>query len=290
MKLLGGASALVKKLGKHRLILILIVFAVIIGASLPPFMTASCLTRQQTAAEIRTLETLRSMTRGGVLPADEVVARIETDFPRTKAAALARMVRARIKVRANDYAGAATLLDTNLVRDHTSIGDYALFMRANALEQTGKSAEARAAFDRLEGDYSSSIRAREAKLRSADLLLKAGQPAALPALLSELAAKDDPAALLLSAKAYTQSSDTTRALAAYRRIYFFAPVSSESTQAANAIPQLGSNLSPASAEEAIARADRFYAANKYGDALQAYTDAIGKFASLATTQNQLRRG
>lgn len=230
------------------------------------------------------------MTRAGILPADEVVARIETDFPRTKAAALARMVRARIKVRANDYAGAATLLDTNLVRDHTSIGDYALFMRANALEQAGRSAEARAAFDQLARDYSSSIRAREAKLRSADLLLKAGQAAAVPALLSELAAKDDATALLLSAKAYTQSSDTTRALAAYRRIYFFAPASSESTQAATAIPQLGSNLSPAAAEEAIARADRFYAATKYGDALQAYTDAIGKFPSLATTQNQLRRG
>jgi soluble lytic murein transglycosylase len=281
---------LVKKLSKHRLTLILIGLAVIVGASLPPFMTASCLTRQQTAAEIRTLETLRSMTRAGILPADEVVARIETDFPRTKAAALARMVRARIKVRANDYAGAATLLDTNLVRDHTSIGDYALFMRANALEQAGRSAEARAAFDLLARDYSSSIRAREAKLRSADLLLRAGQAAAVTALLSELAAKDDATALLLSAKAYTQSSDTTRALAAYRRIYFFAPASSESTQAATAIPQLGSNLSPAAAEEAIARADRFYAANKYGDALQAYTDAIGKFPSLATTQNQLRRG
>ena len=78
-----------KKLGKYRLTLILVGLAVVTGASLPAFLTASCLTRQQTPAEIRALENLRTMTRGGVLPADEVVARIESDFPRTKAAALA---------------------------------------------------------------------------------------------------------------------------------------------------------------------------------------------------------
>jgi len=83
----------VKKLRKYRLTLILIGLAVVIGASLPTFMTASCLTRQQTPAEIRALEGLRTMTRGGVVPSEEVVARIESDFPRTKAAALARIVR-----------------------------------------------------------------------------------------------------------------------------------------------------------------------------------------------------
>ena len=61
------------KLNKHRLILILIGVAVLIGASLPPFMTASCLTRQQTPAEIKALETLRALTRGGILPSEDVV-------------------------------------------------------------------------------------------------------------------------------------------------------------------------------------------------------------------------
>lgn len=86
-----------KKLSKYRLTVILIGLAVVIGASLPAFMTASCLTRQQTPAEIKALENLRAMTRGGVLPSEDVVARIESDFPRTKAAALARLVRARIR-------------------------------------------------------------------------------------------------------------------------------------------------------------------------------------------------
>src|SRR4029434_7102326 len=99
---LGGS---VNKLGKYRLTLIALGVAVVIGASLPPFMTASCLTHQQTPAELRALEGLRGMTRGGVLPSEDVVARIESDFPRTKAAALARIVRARIKANARDFNG-----------------------------------------------------------------------------------------------------------------------------------------------------------------------------------------
>ena len=78
-----------RKLGKHRFLLILIGLAIVAGASLPPFMTASCLTRQQTP-EQRALDNLRNMTRGDVLPSEDVVARIESDFPRSKAGALAR--------------------------------------------------------------------------------------------------------------------------------------------------------------------------------------------------------
>src|SRR5713226_2833255 len=105
---------------KHHIIFIIIGLVIIVGASLPPFMTASCLTRQQTPAEIRALENLRAMTRGGVLPAEEVVARIESQFPRSKAAALARLVRARIKAGNKDFAGAAELLNTSVVRDFSS--------------------------------------------------------------------------------------------------------------------------------------------------------------------------
>ena len=179
---------MLKSLGKHRILLILIGLAVIVGASLPPFMTASCLTRQQTPAEIRALESLRLMTRGGVLPSDDVVAKIETDFPGTKAAGLARMVRARIRIRANDYAGAAALLDANVIRDDTLIGDYALFMRGNAFEQAGRSAEARIVYERLVKDYPSSIRVREATLRIADLLMRTGEASRVPTLLNDLTA------------------------------------------------------------------------------------------------------
>jgi len=281
----------VKKLPvTKRFILILLGVIVILGASLPAFLTASCFTHEQTPAELKALETLRAQTRRGQLPTEDVVVRMESEFPNTKAAGLARLVRARIRIRANDYAGAATLLDTKVIHDNTALGDHALFMRGNALEQTGQAAAARAVYARLIADYPTSIRVREASLRSADILMKSGQPAFVADVLKDLTAKDDAAALLIAAKAFSQTGDNSRALAAYRRLYFFAPASAESAQAATAIPQLSSSLTPGSEAEAITRADKLYEARRYNDAFQAYSDALSKFPGLANSQNQLRRG
>jgi soluble lytic murein transglycosylase len=278
------------KLSKHRFLLIIVGLAIVIGASLPSFMTASCLTRLQTPAETRALENLRAMTRGGVLPSEDVVARIESEFPRSKAAALARIVRARIRIGKNDFAGAAELLNTSVVRDFSTLGDYALFVRADALEQAGNKAEARTNYEQLLSDYPTSLRAREAVLRAAGIALQSGNSAAVSTLLKDLFAKDDAAALLLIAKARAQSGDNGQALAAYRRIYFFAPESSESVEAAAAITQYSSSLSPATQEEAITRADKLYAAKRFSDAAQAYTDAFARFPGASNAQALLRRG
>ncbi len=280
----------VVKVAKHRLVLIFIGVALVAVASLPFILSASCVTRPQTLAEQKALESLRSMTRNDVLPSEDIVAGIENQFPRTKTAALARILRARIKLKAGDAAGAAALLDTKLIAEQTSVADYALSLRGAALEQAGKTQEARAVYQELMQSHPTSLRARDAALRAADLLSKAGQGSAIPLLLKDFAASDDPAALLLSAKAYEQSSDQTRALAAYRRLYFYAPESAESAEAATAIARLGSTTSPATTEEAITRADRLYSAKRYADALAAYTDAFAKFPVTATTENQLRRG
>lgn len=252
-------------------------------------MSASCLTRQQLPAEQKALDTLRSMTRNHVLPSEAAVVAIENQFPRTKTAALARLIRARIKLNSKDYAGAAAVLDSKLVAEHTSIADHALFMRADALEQSENAAEARALYQQIIQEYPNSLRAREAALRAAELLNKTGQTAAVPLLLKDLSEKNDAAALLASARAYERTSDNTRALAAYRRLYFFAADSSESADAATAITRLGSTVSPASAEEAMARADRLYGAKRFSDALAAYVEAFAKFPATATNENQLRR-
>ncbi|HEX6043429.1 MAG TPA: transglycosylase SLT domain-containing protein [Pyrinomonadaceae bacterium] len=274
---------------KHRLLFVLIGVVVLGAASLPYLMSASCVTRPQTLAEQKALENLRNMTRNDVLPSEDVVAGIENQFPRTKAAALARILRARIKLNARDFAGAASLLDTRVISDNTSIADYALFMRADALQQAGRTQEARAVYQQLIQEQPSSLRVREATLRAADLLMKNGEAAAAPLLLKKLVDADDGAALLATAKAHEQTSDPTRALAAYRRLYFFAPQSDEAAEAATAITGLGSTSSPATVEEAITRADRLYAAKKYSDVLTAYTDAFVKFPATATAENQLRR-
>ena len=277
-------------MARHRLLFILVGVALLAVTSLPFIMSASCRTRPQTQAEQKALESLRSMTRNDVLPNESVVAGIENQFPGTKTAALARMLRGRIKLNAKDFAGAASLLGSKIIADETSVEDYALFMRGDALEQAGKMQEARAVYQQLLQQYPSSLRARDAALRAADLLTKSGDTTAVPLLLKPFADANDAAALLATAKAYELTGDQNRALASYRRLYFFAPDATESAEAATSITRLGSTLSPASVEEAIKRADRLYMTKKFADALTAYTDAFAKFPATATAENQLRRG
>src|SRR5437870_11632304 len=113
-------------LRKHRLAFLLLALIATVGAIAPLFLIASCRPLQQTPQELKARETLRAMTRGEVLPAEDAVARIESDFPKTTAGSLARIVHARIKLNAKDFAGAASLLDSSAIRDYTVIGDDAL--------------------------------------------------------------------------------------------------------------------------------------------------------------------
>ena len=278
-----------EKLSKYRVTLIVLTVAVIVGSSLPAFMTASCLTHQQTPAELRAQESLRTMTRGGVLPSEEVVARIEADYPRSKTAALARIVRARIKANAKDFTGAADLLDSSIIRDRSLLGDYALFLRGSYLEQAGNLPQARIAYEQLISNYPSSTRAREAYLRVANILMRSGEVVAVPAYLNKLADQNDAAALLLTAKAAEQTSDNARALAAYRRLYFYAPAAPESNDVPTALSRLGSTPAPTSADEALTRAELLYQAKHYADATQAYSDAFSRFPVTATPEARLHQ-
>src|SRR5207248_2195737 len=173
-------------LRKHRFAFILMSLSTIFVALAPLFLIASCRPLQQTPPELKARETLRTMTRGGVLPSEDAVAQIEKDFPKTTAGALAKIVHARNRLNARDYAAAA---------------------------------------------------------------------------------------LLLAAKAYEQTGNATSALAAYRRLYFFAPNLSEAGEAAAALTRLGSSTNAATAEEASARAQKLFAAKRFSEAYDAYTDA-----------------
>src|SRR5262245_39610289 len=110
-------------LHKHRFAFALMSLSTIFIALAPLFLVASCTSLQQTPQEVQARETLRSMTRGGVLPAEDAVARIEKDFPKTTAGALAKIVHARIKLNARDYTGAALLLDSSAITGYTVVGD-----------------------------------------------------------------------------------------------------------------------------------------------------------------------
>ena len=274
---------------KHRLAFMLMSLSTILVALAPLFLIASCRPLQQSPAELKARETLRSMTRGGVLPAEDAVARIEKDFPNTTAGSLARMVHARIRLKATDFAGAAALLDGKPFHDYTVIGDYALWMRGNTLEFLNRNAEARAAYEQLAAQYPNSLRARDAILHVGQMEMNGGQAAPVPATLAKLVAKDDAAALLLTGKAQEQTGNPTGALASYRRLYFYAPASIEVSEAAAAIVRLKSSTVPANAAEGLARAEKLYAAKRYSEAYDAYTDALSRFTNSATPELQVRR-
>jgi len=280
-------------LRKHRLALIVVGIFIAAGMSIAPFMSASCRTLRQSqmqAGEAETLARLRSLTRGGVLPNEDTLTRIEAEYPDSKAAGLVRLLRAQIKLKANDATSAAALLDSNTIRTQTALGDYALLLRARSLEQLARRTEARAAYEQLARDYPASLRVTTAQLRDAELLMQENQAAAVPLFLKNLAETNNAAALLLTAKAYAQASDNARALAAYRRIYFYAPASIESNEAAGAITRFNSTLAPASADEATTRASKLFDAKRYTEAANAYAEAFARFPNAAAPQAQLRRG
>src|SRR2546423_14330654 len=178
-------------LRKHRFAFIVAGLFAAVGAIAPLFLIAGCRTLQQTPQELKARETLRAMSRGGVLPAEDAVARIESDFPKTTAGSLARLVHARIKLNAKDFAGAAALLDSSAIRDYTVIGDYALWLRAGGLEQANRRVEARAAYEQLARDYPSSLRARQATLHDAQMFMQDGQGAGVPEALKQLATEHE---------------------------------------------------------------------------------------------------
>ncbi|MGI9104844.1 MAG: transglycosylase SLT domain-containing protein [Pyrinomonadaceae bacterium] len=277
---------------RHQVVIGFIVFIAAAGALLLlPLAGASCNSPQNNkAGATEAIERLRTLTHGDALPAETAAASIETQFANTSAGALARLVRARVKLAGNDFAGAALLLDTNLFRQQTALGDYALLLRAEALAGAGRRTEARAAYEQLAREYPTSLRAREATLRNAELALDDDQAEAVPLLVKNLAAADDASALLLAAKAHERGADTSRALTAYRRIHFYAPASDESVEAVRALTRLNSTLAPASAIEATTRADKLYGAKRYGEAAAAYGDAFTRFPATADSQAQLRRG
>lgn len=264
------------------------------GALLLPFASASCSApQQQRAGGAEGIERLRALTHAAppiTLPTESAVASVETQYANTPAGALAQLLRARVKLASGDLTGAVSLLNSNAIREQTALGDYALLLRADALAKLGRRTEARAAYEQLARDYPKSLRAREATLRNAELALQDGAAAAVPLLVKNLSDADDAGALLVTAKAHEQTGDTTRALAAYRRIYFFAPAAPAATEAASALTRLGSPLAPASVAEATTRANKLYEAKRHSETAVAFGDAFARFPATADTPSQLRRG
>ncbi|MDT7542835.1 MAG: soluble lytic murein transglycosylase [Acidobacteriota bacterium] len=282
-----GAKTLRRPNQHRRLNYALASLLVALAVASLPLTSASCRSQQPRPDAPQALERLRALAHADrdKLPTESAVQSVENEQPDSRAASLARILRARIKLAAGDPGGAATLLDNKIFR-LTSISDYALFLRADALAKLNRRAEARAAYEQFARDFPSSLRARDATLRDAQLAFDNNEVAAVPTLVKKLSDANDADALLISARAYERQGQQDRAQQFYRRIYFYAPAS----QAAADSTRPGAPIQPATAEEASARAGKLYEANRYVEAADAYATAFARFPATSDAQSRLHQG
>jgi len=252
-------------------------------------LTMSCSAFVQPMTEDDALKTLRDLTKNGKLPPENVVLEIENRFSKTKSGALAKLLRARIRFESNDFNGAAQILSTNVFKDKTELGDYALWLRGRALQSLGNHAEAMSVFENLVKDFPTSLRVREAKLLWANSAMTSGNAAQIPIFLKELSDKNNADALLLTAKSYEQTQNQSEAIKFYRKVYFYGAGTSAAKEAETKLVALGQDLNPNSAEEIQTRAEKLYSAKNYAEAAKSFDALLQNFPAANSPQIQLKR-
>ena len=252
-------------------------------------LTASCSSFISELTPADALKVLRDLTKNGKLPPESVVLEIENRYADTETGALAKLLRARIRFENNDFAGAAQILNADVLRQNTKLGDYAAWLRGRALQNTGNHAEAMKVFAALMTDFPTSLRVREAKILRANSALQSGQAAQIPGFLSELNQQNDADALLLTAKSYAQNSDQINAAAFYRKTYFYAAGTDAAKEAEAQLTALKQPLTPNSPEEIQIRAEQFYKAKNYAEAAKSFDILAQNYPAAINPPIQLKR-
>ncbi len=266
-----------------------LIFTVSAFALLTVPLTTSCSAIVRTMTDEDALKTLRDLTKDDKLPPESVVLDIENRFAKSKPGALAKLLRARIRFQNSDFDGAAQILDTNVIREKTKLGDYALWLRGRALQSAGKHADAMKVFSQLTQEFPTSLRTREAKILWANSALQSGQAAQIPTFLQDLNDKNQPDALLITAKSYETNGNQTDTIKFYRKVYFYGAGTNEAKEAEAKLNFLSQSLTPQTAEEITVRADKLYAVKNYNDASAAYGTLISTFPNAVTSPINLKR-
>lgn len=239
--------------------------------------------------EQQALESLRQPMREGKLPAEDVVARIESRFAGKKTGALAKLLHAQIKFENKDFAGAAALLNTNAFAELTRVADQALWLRGQALQNAGDHAGAMSVFEKLIAEYPDSIRADGARILWAVSATASGRGEKVPGFLKDLNDRREPGALLATAKAYEAVGDQPASIAFYRRTYFFGAGGNEAKEAETKLTSLAQQLTPQNAEEIRTRAEKLYVARNFTEADKAFAMLVSMYPSALTPELNVKR-
>ncbi|MGI8543106.1 MAG: transglycosylase SLT domain-containing protein [Aridibacter sp.] len=258
-----------------------------IGLAITIPFTISC--TAQPPVQDAALKSLREMTKDGRLPAESVVANVESRFAGTKTGALARLLRARIRLESGDANGAAAILDSDVFAEKTELGDYALWLRGKAFLEANNPVSAQKVFAELVQKYPNSMRAKDARLLWANSLLSSGQAAQVPNVLNLLNSQNDADALLLTAQSYEQAGNQIQARDFYRKVYFYGAGTKANSEAETKLNALQENLTPRNQEEILARANDLYEKKKYIEAGKSFDEYVQNFLKNITDEIHLKR-
>ena len=241
----------------------------------------------------RGLDELHSLVlKAGGHPSDEDLLRLESRFPRTRTAALARFLRGYVHFGAKDYEPAIKALDP-AGSGISSIGDYTLYYRAQSEAAAGRPADAVHDYKALSAKFPESLMRRDATIEAARASIAAGDPQGAIKHLSRMAEEADSDALLVTAQAMEATRNNSQAIEVYRRIYYDTPATSAADQAAGRLTALGAAPLERSGNEdqMRSRADSLFKSNQYAEALKAYED-MERFYPGATggDETTLRKG
>lgn len=221
---------------------------------------------------------------------DAELQRVESSYPGTEEAGLARLLRGYLRLQARDHAGAANILSGANIGSQTMLGDYALYYRGQALQGGSRSEEAEREFRSLAQTYPTSLLARSAALQAAGSAMMRGEYQAVIDDVVLLVEKNDGTALKLRADALEKLGRKNEAIITLRKLYFDAPQSAEAEKVNEKLTALGGSTIAADASQLKRRADRLYQAGLYVIAAQAYDQIVRNFPDAASSEVWLRAG
>ena len=263
-------------------------FFILLSIGLIGFAALNC-SAQYPANENVALENLRRLTAKGKLPSESVVANIERRYPNSRIGALARLLRARIKLENGDPRGAASLLQTGEVGKRTRLGDYSDWLLGKSLDMSGDSIAANKVFADFVKRYPNSTRFEEAKYMWAENLIETGKYEQAIQVLKPLVDQKNGRAFLMTADAYEKQGVSEMTVKFNRMAYFYSAASSSGRKAKKRLEDNNVPLTPFQPEEALARAEDLFKSKSYRDATKAYDEFArlgGKFDD-ATRLNQV---
>jgi len=254
-------------------------------------MTAAC--QRQRLAETG-IEELRALVlAAGGSPQTQELLRFEAKHSRTRAAALAKILRGYLAYTKKDYRGAIDALDSRATGIETALGDYALLIRGDSESSSGAFTEALADYRALVTNHSDSLNLREARLSAARSQLALGRVEDVLTEITQLANAGDPDAIYIMGQALEAKGAGRQAIDAYRRIYYEFPATTASVQAETRLQAFNQSPStnPASYEDELARCDRLFESGRYFEASTAYEGFIAAFRDHPIAdKTQLRYG